>query len=512
MQQMAVLACVTAATSATATASPLFLDWKPGSWWTTVYNRSSMNCSDADTPDSMPIAWFSRQTNQTSLVTANSQGVFPMVGSTLDDLTRNCTRVVFNSTFDLSPASFANYQWLQSVHLFPNGSAFALIHNEFHGWEVPGNYCNLSGIELRAACNLWSTGLGISDDGGQTFHLARDPPAHRVASIPYQYQFDQPIAGYGAISDMLEGADGAYYGYVHVSGKYAQLSGNCPIRTQNPWDPASFRAWDGSSYRVEFADPYVSPAPNATLHLCTPLPGPDNVTSEHPSPRRILWDSSIPIKTASSPPFAQGGLPNFVMAGDGIGSEGTFAYRFSYGQDFATAGLEWTNPQLLDTGLRRYAPQSGIIYPTILDHNSPGLGSDNFAFVSNDTGYIYVNMRRSIYRRPFIFTPNKPAPPPPLPPAPPADCKSFKVTEAGTGAANGLYSENGQMSDNEPVFENPAGTQIYRFEGNWRIGVMNVGVLYEPEQPTGARPAVGDWRIIEGEAPAPLYVACADSE
>jgi len=59
------------------------------------------------------------------------------VGPSLDRLKHGCTRSLFNSTLDTTPQSFANYQWLQSAHFLDDGTIVALVHNEFHGWEVP---------------------------------------------------------------------------------------------------------------------------------------------------------------------------------------------------------------------------------------------------------------------------------------------------------------------------------------------------------------------------------------
>jgi len=140
-----------------------------------------------DMPDSMPIAWYNRGSNQSSLISATSQGVHASTaaGPTLDGLARkDCERVVFNSSFSLTPESYANHQWLQSVRLLPNGSAYGLVHNEFKpelvgGPEYSAKYCPcvLTKTCLQnSGCELWSTGLAVSHDHGQTFSLVRKPP------------------------------------------------------------------------------------------------------------------------------------------------------------------------------------------------------------------------------------------------------------------------------------------------------------------------------------------------
>ena len=155
-------------------------------------------------------------------------------GPTLDLLSRtDCDRVVFNSSFELTPRSYANHQWLQSVRLLANGSAYGLVHNEFKpelvgGPEYSAKYfpcvLNKTSCAPNSGCELWSTGLAVSHDRGQTFALVRKPPEHTVFTLPSRYTDDQSLAGYGAIGTMLPGSDGYYYGMVNIAGQ-SELSG-----------------------------------------------------------------------------------------------------------------------------------------------------------------------------------------------------------------------------------------------------------------------------------------------
>ena len=72
----------------------------------------------------------------------------------LANLTHNCQDVLFNSSFSTDPSSYANFQWLQSVRLLKNGSAYGLVHNEFKA-EFIGN---------RSECSCQSNGTHA--DGG----------------------------------------------------------------------------------------------------------------------------------------------------------------------------------------------------------------------------------------------------------------------------------------------------------------------------------------------------------
>ena len=154
--------------------------------WELVYDFETDACPDmnvrahrrGDVPDAEPIAWFNPRTNKSSFVSATGGAAthaWVAPGMSLDNLKHDdCSRVVFNSSNSLTPESYANYQWLQSVRLLANGSAFGLVHNEFKA-EFIGNrdYCscqenathkdggNCTGV-FGHTCELWSTGLAVS--------------------------------------------------------------------------------------------------------------------------------------------------------------------------------------------------------------------------------------------------------------------------------------------------------------------------------------------------------------
>jgi hypothetical protein len=295
------------------------LVFAPGSDWEFAFDFATEACPNinprdgvrGDMPDSMPIAWYNRAAQKSSLISATSQGIHASTaaGPTLDGLARtDCKRVVFNSSFELTPNSYANHQWLQSVRLLRNGSAYGLVHNEFkpelvggpeynstcplrtlrkyctprHVWDhqllpssmyepavLTARWCRYCPCVLtkscaqNSGCELWSTGLAVSHDHGETFTLVATPankipsttqdwrslpllrwfysgqsdrpvrlqvgkpPAHVVFTLPSQYTNDQKLAGYGAVGTMLPGSDGAFFSSEHVIGHYP--SWFCPI-------------------------------------------------------------------------------------------------------------------------------------------------------------------------------------------------------------------------------------------------------------------------------------------
>ena len=161
----------------------------------------------------MPIAWYDRNKSITRFLTANHRHMNAGVGFSLDNLTGCNNGPVYHSYGNSTPQSYANYQWLQSVRVFVNGTVAALVHNEFKGDFEGGPksaYCSKRYKHGQATCEMWSTGLAVAFDGGQHFKLAQSPPKHLVAALPYTFVKDQPTAGYGAISSILRGADGAF--------------------------------------------------------------------------------------------------------------------------------------------------------------------------------------------------------------------------------------------------------------------------------------------------------------
>lgn len=517
-----------------------FLVLDPSSDWELAYDYERDACPNinpregirGDQPDSMPIAWFNRELNRSSLIAATSQGVHASVagGATLDELRHDCSRVVFNSSFGTSPTSFANRQWLQSVRLLPNGTAFGLVHNEFKG-EFSGNtsYCscviNATHRDPDCAnhCELWSTGLAISHDGGEHFELAADPPGHLVAALPSRFAKDQQLAGYGAISTMLPGSDGAFYGLINVAGASQQQAGvpagNCVFRTESLANPHAYRALgaDGA-FSVRWRDPYTSGSDGAGR--CATIP--TNATSPlapHVCIRRIVPGSSS---------------SRYVALGD---HSGAVRYAFSEKPDFEDALLSWGPPRLLEmAGLSRWVTPTGsahVLYPVLLDHRSPDMGDahgdpgngDNYALTSLDSSTLFlyiVASGRNVLRRRVLFSDLPPSPPAPPPPPPPADCQALRVSGSGARTADGVYARTERTSSGAPVFAKDATHQIYRTNVTgaadglaWHLGDEGVAgsVLYVNVGPSAPlMPPAAGWQLgpdqSVGTPPAPAGVVC----
>ena len=112
-----------------------------------------------------------------------------------------------------------------------------------------------------------------SVDGGFSF-TQPPPPKNLVASLPNAY--DPPghpgPAGYQQPSNILK-VGSYYYAMIFAWPYQAQKLGSCMLRTANPFDPGSWRAWDGSDYTIQFVNPYTEHGFVPAQHVCTPVLG-----------------------------------------------------------------------------------------------------------------------------------------------------------------------------------------------------------------------------------------------
>jgi hypothetical protein len=251
-----------------------------------------------ENPDSLPIAWHNPLTNISYLVIgATYRGTYPSTGPNLSALLQHdCTKPVYppvslNASHTYEPSTYDNYQWLQSVRVFPNGSGLALVHNEMHG-ELSNNssLCSHGPVHTgQKQCILWSTVLGTSSNGGATWGRPHGTTETPVFTLPRRYEMDAKLAGYGALGSMLfNEEDGWYYGHVNRvywngtgggpppspnTSRSGLTSGVCTWRSRNPTDASTFRGWNGSAWSTTWVNPYKHPVAEQNLwrHTCATI-------------------------------------------------------------------------------------------------------------------------------------------------------------------------------------------------------------------------------------------------
>lgn len=158
------------------------------------------------------------------------------------------------------------------------------------------------------------------------------------------------------------------------------------MRTQTLSDPTSWRAWDGTGYRLQMTDPYTqSPAP-----MCTPV-GPAGFILPEPT---LTFNSY---------------LGKYMLVGrSGEGDPPICIFAYSLSTDL----IHWSPIQKI----RRYyvawegcPPPPGEkteMYPSIIDHNDT---TPNFE-VAGQTPYLYFTrfndpyLDRDLVRVPMTIT------------------------------------------------------------------------------------------------------------
>lgn len=170
--------------------------------------------------------------------------------------------------------------------MLDNSTAVAVVHMEYHGWQcgAAANCSDTSGGNCaNEALQLWR-----SDNGGWDWVPAdaarAGPPANLIAVSPYTFEhardvFNHSEMGFGDPTTMIRGRDGFFYVFIAASnpppgrGGYngTQQRGQCLLRSSEPLDPTSWRAWDGHTFSVRFADPYSTNITNVSAHTCQPV-------------------------------------------------------------------------------------------------------------------------------------------------------------------------------------------------------------------------------------------------
>lgn len=244
---------------------------------TEIFASPADSCDSNDVPDAMARA-FRDYAGIVHFSTASSE-LFQSYGPTLETVVHNCTPA-YQSGNNQNPANFDDQAWLDSFYTVDGKNIAVAAHTEYHGWSIAGE-CTVRGNNKLGACEYDSDTYHYSTDGGYTFQTPA-PPGNFLAGIPYPYEIDRGPAGYSVDSNMI-----SYNGWVYAVATDSNWPPNCygttgpqackvplggaPLRTQNPFDPSSWRAWGGQDFNISFADPYPGPVNDPAAHVYTPV-------------------------------------------------------------------------------------------------------------------------------------------------------------------------------------------------------------------------------------------------
>jgi hypothetical protein len=332
----------------------------------TVFDWSHDACAPDDFPDA-PARAFRNADGQVRLIATHHVNR-AMVGPTLGRVRPDC-RVVFEAGHRDDPAAYGDRSWLTALHTRDGETVHALVHSEYHGWRRPQR-CPPD--RWHEACWYNTITWAVSRDGGRSF--TQPPPAERlVAALPYR---PDPEAGQrmGLFNPTnIVPHDGHFYAMVLAFPYGEQQRGYCLIRTEDPGDPDSWRAWDGEGFTVRFADPHRDNIADPAAHVCRPV-APGRLTSMVGSLTRHRPSGVFLAIVGGRKPPAPGAEPVagvFVVASRDL--------------------ITWSHPTLIwrvpvwQAGVACGSDRYSIGYPALLDPSSP---SRTFGDTGSDA-YVY---------------------------------------------------------------------------------------------------------------------------
>ncbi|MGO8986310.1 MAG: hypothetical protein ACLQFM_16120 [Terriglobales bacterium] len=363
-----------------------------GSSRTAVFETPQQSCDNSDIPDAMARA-FRDSTGTIHLVAASSK-LFQSLGLTLENVQHSC-EVGHYSANDPNPADFNDQTWIDSFFTFDGNTIAGLTHTEYHGWAHKGECTFKNGYN---GCEYDSDTYHQSDDGGYHFNAFK-APANFLAGVPFKYLKDHGPSGYSVDTNIIA-LGGWYYAMVtsyawppNCSGQTGPNrclvpDGGGPIRTNNVFDPSSWRGWSGTEFSVSLVDPYPGPLERPEEHVFIPVQYMDVVTAIN-----IFQPSNLVVATLWNPWDNE------------YGRKGLFLST-------STDLVNWTKPTLVAT-LEQFLAQEpegswSYAYFSLIDPAAPDL---NFAVIGEQPYLYYVRFDnnssgRVLFRQAITLTAN----------------------------------------------------------------------------------------------------------
>jgi hypothetical protein len=328
-----------------------------------VFDWTTDRCNDLDIPD-LPARAF-RDANDTVHLIATHYTALASTGPTLGSVERNC-EPVFESAFQDDPGRFSDYEWIAATWSPDGKVVFALVHDEYHGWER-GDCTPTTAFE----CWYNAVTLVVSTDGGSTFGYAAPPPDHLVAALPHQYIPETAAVGLFSPSSIVTGPDGAWYALVKVGAHLTGAQTVCLMRTTDLNDPAAWRFWDGNAFDGSFVDPYGATGFEPEAHTCPALAW-DEIGAQ--MVESLTWNTA---------------LERYLLVGlsaDMIEGREVWGFYYSTSVDL----ILWTRRELLlEVPLPWTVASAGndlsYLNPSLLDPDSAGYSFE----YSDESAYLY---------------------------------------------------------------------------------------------------------------------------
>ena len=327
-----------------------------------VFDWTDDRCEDSDIPDLSARA-FRDDKGQVQLI-ASHYKTYRKIGPSLDDLTHQC-QAVMHSGRNADPSLFNDSEWVGATYTEDGKVIYALIHNEYQGWDHPGQ-CATQHWSSKCWYNALTT--AVSTDSGLSYHHLGTPPNHLVATYPEQYSPNTGPFGAFTPSNIVKGTDNMYYSMVQIVDPAGEQWA-CLMRTNDLSQPGSWRFWNGTGFEGRFINPYPEAPISKDPHVCQPIDRSDIVDMRSSLTYNEHIDRYVLISHTS----------------DG----NTHGFYYSLSTDL----IEWTTRKLLMEVPPRQtvsSPSDGwYAYPSLIDPNS---SSRNFE-TTGKTAYLYYTRR-----------------------------------------------------------------------------------------------------------------------
>lgn len=349
---LALALLVVAAWPARAATEPPLSSLTPVGPASVVFKASRDACDGADVPDA-PARAFRDAGGAVALYGMHYRNR-ALRGADLDHLKIDCA-VVLESGEKSDPAAYDDRSWITATWTEDGRAVSALVHHEYQANAHPGR-CR---SKAYMACWYNTITAASSADGGHRF--ARTSPPGVVAGAPFRQEVGQGRhRGFFNPSNIFADGRWRYFlasttGWDRPGGD--QDAGVCLFRSDDPADPARWRAWTGTGFSAAFPDPYRTTLKQ--MESCRPVgpfPGPVGAVVRH---------------------RGTGAFIAVFMAKAG-GAFARSGFYWTSSRDL----LAWDVPRLLMEGATLYddpcaAEGPLIAYPALLDPTAEGRNFDD---------------------------------------------------------------------------------------------------------------------------------------
>ena len=211
-----------------------------------VYDWSREKCELWDIPDA-PLRAFRNDRGQVMAYVSDSKGRL-YTGADLLTLRHTCD-TTFSGRNSANPADFNAVAFITATWTADGRHVAALIHEEYHADRY--KTCT---FKSEMQCWYNTVIAGTSSDGGHTFSVAT-PPLLVIAPGFRQDVEQGRHRGFFNPSNIFA-KDGAWYALAGTTGGQGQKPGQCLLRSPDPADATSWRAYDGKDFTIRAVNPY----------------------------------------------------------------------------------------------------------------------------------------------------------------------------------------------------------------------------------------------------------------